>query len=1155
MGSSGGWPVDWDGGAPPTYRVTNSGGSSSSEGRPQMDSRQKLNSPLPEGTVTFLLTDIEGSTALWETDREGMAQATARHYEILDEAIRQHGGARPQEQGEGDSSVSAFARASDALACALAIQLDMTEESWPEKVLIRVRIGLHSGEAQLRDDGNYFGQTLSRCARLRSIAHGSQTVMSRATYDLVVDNLLEGVSLRDLGEHQLRDIARPERVYQLVHPDLPDEFPTLKSTGSRTNNLPAELTSFVGRESEMAQIRKLLEETRILTLTGSGGCGKTRLALHLCSDLLDEYADGVWWADLAPVIDAQLVPNAVASALLIKEVPGQTFNQTLTQHLRHHRSLLVLDNCEHVVEQCAEMADSLVQACPEIKIVATSREPLGVVGETAWRVPSLSFPPQDSKADMEELLGYEAVRLFVERAVKARPNFQLDADNAPPVAAICNRLEGIPLAIELAAARTRVLSPDQISHGLSDRFHILAGGARTALPRHQTLQASVDWSFNLLTEDERLLLRRLAVFSGGFGLDAAEKVCSGDAIERFRVLDLLSELVDRSLLQVEETQPAARYRLLETIRQYAMQKLADSEESHDVRSSHLDYFLAFVEETQAGLEGPDMLAALETIDVEHDNIRAAMDWAAHTKSADKVLRFARPLFSFWFVRGLFTEATTRIESGLAFEGGSPRLRSEALFVASNLAAQAVVDIPGALSFGEQGVLIAREANDPVTLGLALTNYAFVLTFSDPKRALQCIDEGVELLRKSGAREVTRALQIRGIAEVALGQLQAACRSFAESLELHGERGNPWELLIIHYWLGFARALQGELSETQLLLRRGLELSGELGDDALSAYQLEILGLALTLSGRYADAASCLETSFHTAEAANNLAALVGSRMVRGLLAYAQEDLTDAIDHATFAANMWEQVGYGWMNALSLSYLARISAAAGDLKAAKLQANEALGVAKQYDNVFISGLALTGLATVSSAEGGYREAEMKAREAVGLMASVQSKLGVVDALEALACAIARQEGHAEAARLLGAAEAIRGSIGYVRFPIEERGYLQTLTLVRDALESDGFDAAWSEGKAMSLEEAVAYASKGRGPRKRPATGWASLTPAELDVVRLVAEGLSNPEIAKRLFISPRTVQAHISHIFSKLTVTNRAELAVQAARNLEADPRP
>src|SRR3954470_3103690 len=443
---------------------------------------------LPTGIVSLLLADVEGSTRLWEAQPAEMTTALARLNSVVNEIVAAHDGVRPVEQGEGDSFVIAFARASDAVTAALDLQL-------ADLAPIRLRIGIHTGEVQLRDEGNYIGPAINRTARIRDLGHGGQTLVSQATHDLVVDRLPDKASLRDLGTHRLKDLARPERVHQLDHPDLARDFPALRSLDAYPHNLPVQLTSFIGRERELERLRALLADNRLVTLTGSGGAGKTRLALQVAADALAEHPDGVWHVDLAPLTDPELLPIAVARALGLPDDPTRTTTETVVHRVGQKSVLLLLDNCEHLIAASAAFAETLLRSCPGATVLGTSREPLGINGETAWRVPSLSLP--DAAAGHA---GSEAVQLFADRARQGRPGFAVTDENAAAVAEICRRLDGIPLAIELAAARVGVLTPVQIARHLSDRFRLLTTGSRTALPRQKTLRATLDWSYDLLTE-------------------------------------------------------------------------------------------------------------------------------------------------------------------------------------------------------------------------------------------------------------------------------------------------------------------------------------------------------------------------------------------------------------------------------------------------------------------------------------------------------------------------------------------------------------------------------------------------------------------------------------------------------------------------------
>ncbi len=598
-------------------------------------------SELPTGTVTLLLADVEGSTRLWETQPEAMKAAVERLDQTLSDAVAAHGGVRPVEQGEGDSFVIAFARAADAVACALDLQRAPLAP-------IKLRIGVHTGDVHLRDEGNYIGPTINRTARLRDLAHGGQTVLSGATEPLVVDQLPADVTLNDLGSHPLRDLPRPERIVQLCHPDLHNEFPPLRTANVvAAENLPVQLSSFIGRKAEISGIREALVDNRLVTLTGAGGAGKTRLAIQIAAEIATEFADGVWYVDLAPITDPDVVPMTAARALGLPDQPGQQTMDVLLRFIRDRRMLILLDNCEHLLDSSAELVIALLGACPALTLLATSREPIGVTGEVSWRVPSLS-------------LADDAIELFSDRARRTKPEFRVTPANAEAVTEICRRLDGLPLAIELAAARVRALSPAEILDSLHDQFRMLTGGARTAVRRQQTLRASVDWSYALLSEPEQVLFRRLAVFFGGFDVGAAQAVAGGADAERYQVLDQLTLLVDKSLVVADDTGHGTRYRLLETVRQYAQEKLHESREGDDVRIRHRDHYTAMAARLDAPADD-GYQRRIEQADSEIDNLRAAFAWSRENSDTELALTLASSLLPLWLTRGRMQEGLNWLE--------------------------------------------------------------------------------------------------------------------------------------------------------------------------------------------------------------------------------------------------------------------------------------------------------------------------------------------------------------------------------------------------------------------------------------------------------------------------------------------------------------
>jgi predicted ATPase/class 3 adenylate cyclase len=596
---------------------------------------------LPSGTVTFLFTDLEGSTRLWEERPEAMRDALARHDEILCSAITSHGGHVVKMTGDGVHAV--FGTAHDALDASADAQRLLAAQPWDETGPLKVRMGLHTCEVELRD-GDYYGSAVNRAARLMSAAHGGQVVVSLATSELVRDADWE---LVDLGDHRLADLARSERVFQLVVPDTPSEFPPLRSLDALPGNLPLQLTSFVGREREVKSTLALLDDRRIVTLTGIGGVGKTRLALQVAAEALPQFRHGAWVVELAQVREPAAVDEAVAAVFGLKAPPGEDARRPLLDSLRGKQLLLVVDNCEHVLAPTSSLVIELAQECPSVIILATSREALGVAGEHVIGVASLAVPPT---TDPVAVMSSESGRLFVERATAVSSDFELTEKNADAVMEVVTRLDGIPLAIELAAARVGVLSPSQIAQRLDQRFRLLAGGARGAIERHATLRAAVDWSFDLLDAAEQRLLARLSIFAGGCTLDAAEAVCADDAIAPYDVLDLLSTLVGRSLVVADDSDPAEhRYRLLETIRQYAEEHL-DPTDRDALRERHASYYTEFAEQALGRVRGPQPSEWLTRLELETENLRTTAARAVATGNGALLERLILALDDpvFWF---------------------------------------------------------------------------------------------------------------------------------------------------------------------------------------------------------------------------------------------------------------------------------------------------------------------------------------------------------------------------------------------------------------------------------------------------------------------------------------------------------------------------
>lgn len=812
------------------------------------------------------------------------------------------------------------------------------------------------------------------------------------------------------------------------------------------NNLPPQLTSFIGRERELAEVREILGVSRLLSLTGEGGSGKTRLALRTGSALLEEdaYPDGVWFVDLAPLSDSGVVPQAVASVLGVREEAGRSLTETLAEHLQERNLLLIIDNCEHLLTACAHLVDALLKNCPHLQILATSRQALGVDGEIGWHVPSLSMPNPGEEVSIVDMARFDSVQLFVARALYSRPSgFTITPRNAPVVAQLCHRLDGIPLALELAAARVKVLSVEQIVERLDERFRLLTGGNPAALPRQQTLRALIDWSYDLLTEEEQVLLRCISVFVGGFILSAVEAICGGEQDE-YETLDLLSHLVDKSLVLVEDREGVARYRLHETIRQYGWGKLKESGDIDRVRTQHSEWYAGLAQEAQVGLVGDEQDTWLNRLETEHDNIRAALEWSTRgSRNAETALRISSGVWRFWDTRGYITEGRRWLDDALAVDGeASLEARSRALSAAGNLAY-------------EQG---------------------------DWDRARLFHTEALELRRKTGdKRAEAGSLANLGVLERSQGNFRESRQLYEESLQIFRDLRNLPGVASVLNGLGFLAQNQDDYDRAEKLYHEALSYTQEVSDKQ---------GLIIVY---------------------NNLGEVAQCR--------------------------------------------------GDYERAEGLFDQALTIAQELgDKVSIVGV-LNNQGSLENVRGNYALATRLYRQSLVLAREVGLKQGIAEALEGVAVAQARE--HRERAlHLMGASEALRQKIGG-RVPSYKRaGHDQNVARVRKGLSEKTAEEAWVVGRLMSLDTAIEVAL--RDPEK-PEGEYAdardlslkevALTRREVDVLRLVAAGLTDAQVAQRLTLSTRTINAHMQSIFGKLEVTSRNAATRWAIEHGIAEPAP
>ncbi len=1086
---------------------------------------------LPAGTVTVVSADwvIENTARVLDSPVPPEKAVTIAA--IVGAQVTGHGGIRLNDASTV-SCEAVFSRVGDAVSFALAAQEELAGAGIP------IRIGVHTGD--LGDRGPKWDATrlLERADRLRRAGHDQQILLSGAAFAIYEGSIHDDVSVVDLGLQPTGDSSSPERIVLLQTRPIRKGLSGGRPVES-LHNLPRPRTSFVGRRDEMTAVRSLIGEARLVTLVGSGGCGKTRLALQVAAGLVDGYPDGLWLTELGPVIGSGAVALSVAAVLAIKVRPGTSVVETIAEHMAPRCALLVLDNCEHVVEASAVLVDSILSSCPHVRILATSRQPLGMSDEVTFRVPSLALPPGGGPFSPVEVAASEAAQLFVDRARRADPEFSIDDENVEAISRICHRLDGIPLAIELAAARLGVFSPREIAERLEDGLRILAvtGGADRG--RQQTLHSSLDWSYDLLTGAEQTVLRRLGVFAGGFSLVAAETVCAGGAVAAHQVPDLIGLLVEKSLVVREPAGSASRYRLLESIAVYAVDRLIAEGEEETARDLHRDFFRDWMRTHAPDVEDDNENGDLGAITCEYSNLRGAMVWSAQRGDFEPIAEMAVALQWFWQAIGPLSEASSWLDSVLNQGELRPRLRAECPFARTYVWFGSFAQTEIGPLAGE-GLDLARSLGDDrlrarflVSLGLAS------LYVSDPTSYL---DEGVALARASGDTfALAEGLQAYGLM-AQLADPTAASLRLRESVDVAQMHRNSYTADTSLANLAVIALVHGRLTEAlelaeEVLTRSHSPLYG-LGFTAAAAVSATVYALrgesdaALRAADRLRDA--CRRTGVD----------LTGGTapLVEALVATKQSGHADALPQSRLAL---EKAGtIPQTRVLALSCLAQSEIAAGRDDDARARAQDILALSRAFSfrPGESTGLLLEGL--VARRAGDLLVAEKRVHESLAVASRSDALMAVIDGLEGLAGIGVEFQQWETAARLLGAADAARETIGYAIHLVMRR---EDESAIRAVLTADSFDRAHQEGRSLSLEGAVAYARRGRGERKRPKSGWSALTPAELQVAALVQTGLTNQEIGQRLFISARTVQTHLTHMFAKLSISTRTELAVEAGR--------
>ncbi|MGZ5971261.1 MAG: hypothetical protein ACXWP4_26505, partial [Polyangiales bacterium] len=941
-----------------------------------------------------------------------------------------------------------------------------------------------------------------------ALTHGGQVLVSGTTAELVVDALPGDAFLKDLGVHRLRDLSRPEHLRQLCDAELLIDFPPLGSLDRLPNNLPSQLTSFVGRDADMAAVSELLVRNRLVTLTGAGGSGKTRLALQVAASTLDRFTDGSWLVDLAPVADPEQVGRAVASVLGVHEMPLQGVVSALEVWLRDRRLLLLVDNCEHLIGECASVVSRLLAACPDVSVLATSREPLGITGETTYRVPSLALPDRDD-------VRCASVELFASRAAAVRPSFRVGAENVDAVATICRRLDGLPLAIELAAARCRALTPRQIADQLASRLSLLSGGTRNVLPRQRTLEASVAWSFDLLTNDERSLLRRLSVFSGSFSLDAAEGVGALGEDDPWQVVDMLTGLVDKSLVQVEEHGELLRYRLLETVRHFAAEQLVATGESRAARDAHAAHYLRFVGDIAPDLIGPDAAARFDDLETDRVNIWSALAWFVETQEVNDAMRLAAQLWSHWLSTAS-TEVLVLQERVLELSGGDVRDRARLLI--------SCVEVAWELGDLDANARLTDALEDHVRTH-DLDDMAEYPNLFRGWRGLLVGDRGAVDLLVSAAYGLRERGDFYWSADAffgaGVGLSEQVRNREAEQYYLEAivdARRSTSPVAIARATVMHANnTMFADLAAAEAMLDEASRYQWRSGD-----FVSDLLGGAFrawieAARGDYDVAIARAREIQSNSRRTGLLLSLAWAQWVEMIVRRSQ-GMYDGMDELLReCGELMEIVGFPWGTAWCGAVRAELALAGGDLARARelVEAAVDFGHARVFAG-FGMMRALRARARVLRAAD-EDNAEAGAHEALAMSAAGGHSFETVEALELIAVFALERGDEEGAARLLGATRSARERSGVPVAPVMVPELDHAMATLSATLGEQRLAEALAAGSELDLPAAVSYASRGRGARSRPASGWRSLTPAEREVVDLVAEGCKNAEIARRLFV--------------------------------------
>ncbi|MBS1517822.1 MAG: tetratricopeptide repeat protein [Bacteroidetes bacterium] len=901
---------------------------------------------IPSGNLTFLFTDIEGSTKLSQQFPDKLHAALERHNEILRNAVESNNGF--VFKIVGDAFCCAFENADDAVKASVEAQTELGKEKW-DNAVIKIRIGIHSGKAEWNGH-DYMGyMTLARVTRVMSAAYGEQILISNDAYLLCLEgsntqrkneNNPESLSLRDfeakeisfrdLGERRLKDVIEPIKLYQVESEGLRKEFPPLKTLDARPNNLPIQLTNFIGREEEIKHAKEILKDNRLLTLTGSGGAGKTRFSLQTGAYMIDDFANGVWFIELEAISEPDSLNVELINVFGLKEEPNKNIEEILAEYLLEKEILIILDNCEHIVSACAELAERLLSSCPKLKIIATSREALNCKGEQTYRIPPLSLPDTNYNNTPEQLTQYESVRLFIERALAVNPKFRVTNENAPAMAEVCSRLDGIPLAIELAAARTKILSLEKIYERLDDRFNLLTGGNRTALPRQQTLRALIDWSYDLLSENEKILWSRLSVFSGGWTLEAAEEVCSDEIISKYEILDLLSQLTEKSVIIYDLTKD--RYRILESLKDYGIKKLSDG---NDIFIKHLNYFSELSERAKPELLGENTKLWMHIIEADHSNFISAIEWSVRNENTEKGVQTAAALGRFWNITGQYSTGIRLIENILessATLGKSSKVKV-LNWIGSFKSAQG--DYEQAKKYYEEILNIRKESGDKSGIAGSIHNLGNVsLSQGDYEQAKKYYEESLAIYKEIGDKKGI-ATPILSLGNIALnqGDYEQAKKYYEESLVIKKEIGDKDGIARSINNLGNVAYYKGDYEQAKKYYKESLHICEEIGSKNGIAALISNLGSVASNQGEYEQAKKYYEESLDIRKKIGNKNGIAESIKNVGNVAYDQGDYNQAKKLYEESLAIYKEIGYKIGMADSLNYLGNSAYRLGEFEMA------------------------------------------------------------------------------------------------------------------------------------------------------------------------------------------------------------------------------